>query len=190
MPQDTQDPRTAGALYKLALQPGSARGYQSQFYGPFMLLNAKMAGFDPNALRRLSVSCTWAASSSHSCRGKAVSVVANIDMNTSLNIWMASLATFTGWLCSSTSYNLHFFLVRNCLMYFVAWLSITFTFGLYPLASNILKWALYALKYLCCPGWHWGCQWANIALVLLWYIARKQTLPSRDMNGKCPIKLL
>ncbi len=33
-------------------------------------------------------------------------------------------------------------------MCFVAWLSITFTFGLYPLASNISKLALYASKML------------------------------------------
>jgi hypothetical protein len=83
--------------------------------------------------------CTCGASLSHSCRGKVVMVVANVDINASLNVWIARLAAFTQWLCNFTRCNSHSFLVGNCLMYFVAWLSITFTFGLYPLASNISK---------------------------------------------------
>jgi hypothetical protein len=103
----------------IALQPGRERGYRSQLYGPFRALYAKMAEFDHKALRRLIVPCTWGASLSHSWREKVVLVVANIDMNASLKVWMAHLAAFTQRLWGSTSCNLHSFLVRNCLMYLV-----------------------------------------------------------------------
>ncbi len=77
-----------------------------------------------------------------------MSVMARAAINVSLKVWMTCSAALTQWLCGSTSCNLHSFLVRNYFICFVAWLSITFNFGLNPFYSNNSKLVLYALKML------------------------------------------
>ena len=122
----------------------------SQLYGPLRASCANMFGLILEDLSMSSVSCTCGANSSHSCSGsgKSLSVVASASMNASLNVWIAHSAALTWWLCGSTSCKSHSFLVRTFLIYFVAWLSIKFIFGLYSFASNVSNTSLYAAKML------------------------------------------
>ena len=103
MPRAAHDHHMAGALYIIALHPGGASGYQPQSYGPFSASYAEIAGLTRNARSRFSVSCICGASLSHSWSGKSLSVVANVEMNASLNIWMVHSAAFTRWLFGSTN---------------------------------------------------------------------------------------
>ncbi len=67
---------------------------------------------------------------------KSKSVVVRAAMKASLNVWITRSAALILWLWGSTSCSLHSSLVRFFLIYFVAWLSIMFDFGLNPLATN------------------------------------------------------
>ncbi len=78
-----------------ALQPGGARGYLSQLYGPLRASYADMFGLICDALSKLSVSCTCSANLSHSWRGKLRSVVARDAINASLNVCIARSAALT-----------------------------------------------------------------------------------------------
>ncbi len=85
----------------------------------------------------------WGVSQSHNCRGKLLSVMARAAMNVSLNVWIVRSAAFTHWLWGSTSCNLHLFSSRKCLMYFVAWLSISLSFTFKALLVRLSNCFLY-----------------------------------------------
>ncbi len=148
VPQDAHEPLTAGALYTITLHPGGAQGYLPQLYGPLMALYAKIIGSVLEARIRLRVFCTCGARLSHSRSRKSMSIMARAAINAFLKVWMAHSVALTLWLCGSTSCNLHSFLVKNCLICFDAWLSITFNFGMNPFNSNYSKSVLYASKML------------------------------------------
>ncbi len=73
------------------------------------------------------------------CNWKLLSVVASAAMNAALNVLIPRLVALTQWLCGSMTCSVHLFLVRFILIWFVAWLSIMFSFGLNPFAVNSLK---------------------------------------------------
>ncbi len=110
-------------------------------------------GFTPRRCKRVSVPIVWAIESFihqnvgiESCffavnlmcfvpigliyHGNSLTVVARAAMNASLNVWIALSARLTRWLCGSTTYKSQSFFVRNFLIYFVVWLSMTFILGL------------------------------------------------------------
>ncbi len=63
-----------------------------------------------------------------------------------------------------------------------------FIFGLYPFEVRLSNCILYALKILLLSRPMTGV--ASIAFVLQLYKMKKHTLPSSDMNGNDPVKLL
>ena len=79
---------------------------------------------------RLTQSSTCGVNRSQSCNGKSVSVVASALMRASFQVCMARSDAFNRLLFGSTSCISHSFSERNFLIYFVAWLSITFNLTL------------------------------------------------------------
>ncbi len=132
--------------YTTAMHPRGVRGYLFQSYGPCRTSYAEIVGSIRDVHIMLRVLTTCIISLSHNRNGKLRSVVASAAMNASLNVCIACLAALTLWLWGSGNCNLHSSLVRKFFIYFVAWLSITFKIGLYPLLFNSSKFGLYALK--------------------------------------------
>ena len=119
-----------------ALHPKGARGYLFQLYGPFMSSYADFVGSIHDTRSKFKESCTWGAILSHSWIVKSQSVVASAAMNASYQVWIARLVALIWWLWGSTNCNLHYSLVRNFLMCFVAWLSMMLSLTFRPFAVS------------------------------------------------------
>jgi hypothetical protein len=77
----------------------------------------------------LQVMVACCAKWDHSWKGKFLSVMHKPLMKWFLKVCMARSAALTRWLYGSTSWMLQFFVVRNCLMGALAWLSVTLSVG-------------------------------------------------------------
>jgi len=122
MPLDAHDPCVAPSSYATALHPSSADGYLFQSYdlcnisyAIFVILTQDMRNmFNFQRIYHLGSNLV------PSCNGKSRLVIARAVMKASLNFWIALTAALTQSFYGSTNCNLHSFLVRNLLMYFVA----------------------------------------------------------------------